>query len=514
MRRRDFSLTFAVCASLGVHAWGLHAIIAAERDAMDRRTQHLSQALRVPHPIVLQQVPKPPANTTPKPPTAAQRNPAKPPTARPVELLPPPPAAMARVLPALPPPPPPEADDERQFGEASGTGAAINSSPGNRSIQARQSPHEQAFLSRDPVGNGQVGAPPTMVLNAAKAPADGKTGTTPDGGRGGNAAEQQRALVAMVQPTAKPPLPVGVQPPVAPAPQPHRTSPPPLVALRPDHPTEQPAAQAPSASRQEAVPQRPMPPQPSDAVAPSAKPARGDAPGAVGEQGNPVEKQPTPPAEQKPREGIASRSDAPPAPPAPQAHPSPDRPNPGPLTDPSPPTPQPPSQRVVVAAAPWVRPENDGVSSPVTVTPRAAAEAAGSGGSTKAGEAGAANDASAADPAPMSDSESDAFSREGSAEFVNGRLEPRFGRRVKTVRPSFDTSGRLDLYGMKDASVQLAVHTDVTGKPTFVEVIKSSGSNSIDQPVKLALYKWWFEPPKDKDGKPKSDVTVWTIHFR
>ena len=26
--------------------------------------------------------------------------------------------------------------------------------------------------------------------------------------------------------------------------------------------------------------------------------------------------------------------------------------------------------------------------------------------------------------------------------------------------------------------------------------VHSSGSNEIDQPCKLAMYQWWFEPPR------------------
>jgi TonB family protein len=71
----------------------------------------------------------------------------------------------------------------------------------------------------------------------------------------------------------------------------------------------------------------------------------------------------------------------------------------------------------------------------------------------------------------------------------------------------------MDLMNIFQPSVQLEVHTDIAGKATDVEVLRSSGSNNIDEPVRLAMYQWWFEPPKDQHGKPKADVTVWTISF-
>lgn len=120
----------------------------------------------------------------------------------------------------------------------------------------------------------------------------------------------------------------------------------------------------------------------------------------------------------------------------------------------------------------------------------------------------------ATDPGQFSESESDAFSDVGTLVFRNGRLEARFGRKIRTVRPRFTISGQLDLATFVNPTVQLIVHADASGKPTLVEIIRSSGSTNIDEPVRLALYQWWFEPPKDKNGKPMPDVMLWTIDFR
>jgi TonB family protein len=58
------------------------------------------------------------------------------------------------------------------------------------------------------------------------------------------------------------------------------------------------------------------------------------------------------------------------------------------------------------------------------------------------------------------------------------------------------------------------VKIDDTGKVTSVDIMKSSGSNNIDLPMRRALYEWWIEPPKDKDGKATADVMTWTISYR
>ena len=66
---------------------------------------------------------------------------------------------------------------------------------------------------------------------------------------------------------------------------------------------------------------------------------------------------------------------------------------------------------------------------------------------------------------------------------------------------------------MTSASVVLELQLDETGQVISATVIKSSGSNSIDEPCKLAAYSWWFEPAKDATGKPIKDVIKFTIKF-
>ena len=119
-----------------------------------------------------------------------------------------------------------------------------------------------------------------------------------------------------------------------------------------------------------------------------------------------------------------------------------------------------------------------------------------------------------ADPAPQSDSEVDPFSSIGSIEFRGGRTIDRAGRRVKPRRPKIQLAGLVDLFGNSGARVILKVAIDETGRVTDVRVARSSGSNEIDQPCRVAMYDWWFEPKKGPDGKPVSDSFPFAIDFR
>lgn len=119
----------------------------------------------------------------------------------------------------------------------------------------------------------------------------------------------------------------------------------------------------------------------------------------------------------------------------------------------------------------------------------------------------------AGDGAAQSDSESDPFSVSGSVEFRPGKVTARFGRKVKTVRPRLSLAGQYDLF-TAEPSVVLRVRTDTTGKVREVTITRSSGSRDVDQPCQLAMYEWWFEPPRDSSGNPRSADMLWTISFR
>jgi TonB family protein len=116
----------------------------------------------------------------------------------------------------------------------------------------------------------------------------------------------------------------------------------------------------------------------------------------------------------------------------------------------------------------------------------------------------------AADPAPPSDSESDAFSKTGSVAVSSGKVEARLGRKVKTVRPRLSIAARYDLMGLNFPRLVLRAHVDPTGRVEKVDVVRSTGSTLVDHEVKLAVYQWWIEP------KPavKDDVVEFGIVWR
>jgi TonB family protein len=110
-----------------------------------------------------------------------------------------------------------------------------------------------------------------------------------------------------------------------------------------------------------------------------------------------------------------------------------------------------------------------------------------------------------------SDTDSLPFARASSAHFHNGKMDARQGRRVKTTRIDIDLAGRGDLTSIGSMTVVLGVVVDPAGFVKDVVILHSSGSDFIDLPCQRAVYNWWFEPEKDKDGKPLPDKWVVTI---
>jgi TonB family protein len=119
----------------------------------------------------------------------------------------------------------------------------------------------------------------------------------------------------------------------------------------------------------------------------------------------------------------------------------------------------------------------------------------------------------AADPAPLGDSESDPTTTVGGAEFRRGYTQVRLGRKHKITRPHLSIAAYSELMTKALPTVVLKLKIDETGKVISADIYRSSGSTDVDQPCKLAAYNWWFEPLKDKAGKPSSDVILFTIRF-
>ena len=113
----------------------------------------------------------------------------------------------------------------------------------------------------------------------------------------------------------------------------------------------------------------------------------------------------------------------------------------------------------------------------------------------------------------MSESESDAFSRMGTIQVRNGRVEARLGRDFKSVKPRLSLKGELDAISIAKPVVEMRVSVDETGRVIDVKVLRSSGSNEIDLPTTTAMYKWWIEPAKNREGKAIKDVILVTFSY-
>ena len=101
----------------------------------------------------------------------------------------------------------------------------------------------------------------------------------------------------------------------------------------------------------------------------------------------------------------------------------------------------------------------------------------------------------------MSDSESDPFSKNNAGvTFRDGRVDVRVGRKVKTVRPRLSLAAQYDLFAMQFPRMVVRLSVDPSGSVRRVEIVKSTGSATADQDVKVALYQWWVEPAKNGAG--------------
>jgi TonB family protein len=114
------------------------------------------------------------------------------------------------------------------------------------------------------------------------------------------------------------------------------------------------------------------------------------------------------------------------------------------------------------------------------------------------------------DPAPKAESDSDPFSTVGNVDFRAGKVDARVGRKYRITRPIFNLGSFVDMTTLPGSSVVLRMYLDDAGNVVNVEIAKSSGSNSIDQPCKLAAYRWWFEPRKNK---PDDNIVTLTLRF-
>jgi TonB family protein len=105
-----------------------------------------------------------------------------------------------------------------------------------------------------------------------------------------------------------------------------------------------------------------------------------------------------------------------------------------------------------------------------------------------------------ADPAPQSETESDPFTVIGGASFRPGGTRAQLGRAHRLVAPRIGLSGMVDGAQIGRVQVVVQITIDRIGNVKSASIFKSSGSDSIDQDCRTAVYQWWFEPQKHADG--------------
>lgn len=119
----------------------------------------------------------------------------------------------------------------------------------------------------------------------------------------------------------------------------------------------------------------------------------------------------------------------------------------------------------------------------------------------------------AADPAPKADSEIDPVSMVDSLNLRRGSTIARSGRKHRVTRPQLDLAAKADLFSLRAGSLVLGLRIDQTGNVSHVKIIRSSGSEALDQTCKVAAYNWWFEPLTDKTGRRIADEFPFVIVF-
>jgi hypothetical protein len=117
--------------------------------------------------------------------------------------------------------------------------------------------------------------------------------------------------------------------------------------------------------------------------------------------------------------------------------------------------------------------------------------------------------------APQGESDSDPFAVTGSIEFKPGKTNAQLGRPHKLTRPRIDLGGIVQSLPLGRIQVDLLIHIDVNGNVTAVKVLHPSGSDNIDQACRVEAYNWWFQPRKDRNGKPlPTETLVLSIGFQ
>jgi len=396
-----------------------------------------------------------------------------------------PPLQHVAVLPELPP---------MRFGEPDGKGAAATAAPGERPQEAPLGPQDQAFLSRDPEGPGAIPDAPSGFTGLTGEGGDGRPAGVPQPRPYPSHADEAELLVPPRMPAMALRIP-------APTPPMMDAAPTDTPLVQPDGPPDAPPQTPPPEGIAAAIAREPVDSSLSEqspsveatlqAIASAVEPPQ-QAPHTpvVGDAAVPAAAPPAAP----PASGVDSSHAAQHPPQA--ATPSAPGAAPGSLV---------PSAPVATAVASG---RAASAAPPAPIAPSAPADVGGTGRPPGMPVA-------SADPAPQGDAESDPFSSTVNSVIIRpGHIEARAGRQIKPVRPRLSIKARIDLATMVAPRVVFRVAVDETGKVTDVRIIRSSGSNEVDLPTKVALYEWWIEPLKDKQGRPRPDVIQLTISWQ
>ena len=109
-------------------------------------------------------------------------------------------------------------------------------------------------------------------------------------------------------------------------------------------------------------------------------------------------------------------------------------------------------------------------------------------------------------PQEHSDRDSDLFAKQSALEYRDGQVVARSGRELKFARPEENLAADVDSATIEfPAHIKMHIQLDATGHVRYVAILHSSGSASIDRTFELATYASWFEPAKDRSGKPIPD---------
>jgi hypothetical protein len=125
----------------------------------------------------------------------------------------------------------------------------------------------------------------------------------------------------------------------------------------------------------------------------------------------------------------------------------------------------------------------------------------------------AARAAAPGDPALRGRSDSDPFSTTADATFRDGREDVRLGFRYRITKPHILLKGWVDSHFVDSRTLTLLLVCDTKGNVISATVLKSSGSQDIDEPSRLEAYNWWFEPPKDAKGNPQQRSFPFTLRY-